>query len=93
MGNIARYDTDAISCHCGTCHHYLEDRPDEHTRWFISEYGEEYLDRIREKHNQLYKFKPGEKEAMYKHYKFEREKVKNKRMDGKTGYIKIISWF
>ena len=92
-GNIPRYDTDAISCHCASCHSYLEDRPAEHTAWFTKRYGERLLEIITEKHNRLCKMSKEDKESMYNHYKSELAYVRARREDGQQGYIETVSYF
>jgi hypothetical protein len=92
-GNIARYDTDAISCHCATCHHYLENRPDEHSAWFASKYGEAHREIIRQKHNQVKKMHKSDKEAMRKHYETELDRVIRQRKEGAAGFIETVSFF
>jgi len=92
-GNIARYDTDAIACHCGKCHAYLGERPYEHSAWFVKTYGEGLLEIIKEKHSRTHKMTKGDKADMYSHYKSELARVLKLRKEGVTGYIETVSWF
>ena len=92
-GNIARYDTDAISCHCATCHKLFTDKPYEHTEWFKKHYGESFYDIIREKHNRVRKMIKSEKEEMHQYYRGELNRVKQLRMEGIPGFIETVSYF
>lgn len=92
-GRVCRYDTDMIFCLCATCHDYVGKRPGEHTSFVISRIGQGLYDRKIELHNAPYKFAPGEKEEMHKHYKAEWVRLGVLRDSGRQGYIQTVSWF
>jgi hypothetical protein len=92
-GNVARYDTDLITCLCAKCHNFVETRPKDHTNFIISIVGEPFLDRKCEAHHKPRKMTKAEKQEMYEHYKSELKRVKEMRKIGTKGYIETVSYF
>jgi hypothetical protein len=92
-GNVARYDTDLITCLCAKCHNYIETRPMDHTNFIISIVGEDFLERKCEAHHKPRKMTKAEKQEMYEHYKSELKRVKEMRESGTKGYIETVSYF
>lgn len=87
-----RWDCDNASAHCAGCHLSFSNHPGEHSRWFIRAYGDGLEQIVTEKASKIRKWKPWEKDEMYKHYKAEYKRLIDLRADGVVGWITVTNF-
>ena len=98
-----RWDTDNVSCHCGSCHHELGTNPAMHTEWFDTESrlakGLEFTkasDIVNEKvieHKKSMRKIKWDRPELHKHYLAELKRIEKLRSEGVTGYIELINYW
>lgn len=88
-----RYDMENCSALCVVCHDYMGKHPLEHTEWMMTRLGMKRLETLSQRAHAPYKWTPGEKQAMYKHYQAEAKRLRRLRMDGDRKYLPVENWY
>ena len=84
-----RYDPRNAICLCATCHYETTNKPKIHSNVFTRTLGGENRQITLELANGIRKLYKHDKDAIYKHYKQELEKIKKLRAQGHQGKIEI----
>ena len=87
-----RWDLMNLISGCHGCHRRMTENPLEFTDWLLKRFGQGYMDILREKRNLVKRWKPWEKDEMYRHYKSELARVRKLRAEGVQGHIQVESY-
>lgn len=77
---------------CYSCHQFFGGNPLDSGLWLLSEFGEEFFDRLREKMHSKVKVSKLEEKEIAKHYKEQLAIIEQKRAEGVEGFIDFLSY-
>jgi len=88
-----RWDMDNCAAHCCGCHSWLGANPIEFGLWIEGHLGEVRKSLVMARFHRPMKFYKADKEDMLLHYQSELIILKQKRMEGKQGFVEVVNWF
>lgn len=87
-----RWHPDNAKCLCFSCHKWWHESPVESGLWIRELFGDDFIDALEVKKNQITKYSKIVKEDIYQHLKSEYEIMMDKRLNGVEGRIEFKSY-
>lgn len=87
-----RWAKDNAQSLCARCHTWYGENPADSGKWLVEQFGEGYLQILRDKRDSGIKVPKVEEKLIARHYRQELKKIEQKRDEGETGYIDFESW-
>lgn len=87
-----RWCKDNAQSLCANCHQWFGGNPVESGDWVKRYMGQHTIDNLLEKKRRYYKISKSQEKEIAAFYKNQYEQIKEKRMNGETGYIDFESY-
>ena len=86
-----RWCKDNAQCLCFKCHDWFGGNPADSGQWVTEYYGEDHMNKLREKRDNKVKISKQDEKAIARHYKLQLAIIEEKRANGEQGVIPFES--